>query len=121
MHATKTLLTVAEAATRLKCHPHTVRRWIWAGRLHAVKVGDLVRIPEAEINRLIQPADESPAGKKSIERNPGVSALRSTMRLLRKDLDPTDVELLESKIAEGKQTSAPNTTGKVSYYSTGPR
>jgi len=96
-------MTVAEVASRLKCHPHTVRRWIWAGRLNAVKVGDMVRISEDEVNRLIKPADEPPAGEKRHERKPGVSALRSTMRSLHKELDAADVELLESKIAEGEQ------------------
>jgi hypothetical protein len=63
----------------------------------------MVRISEAEINRLIKPADELPAGEKTLERKPGVSALRSAMRSLRKELDTADIELLESKIAEGEQ------------------
>lgn len=63
----------------------------------------MVRISEEEINGLIKPADKLPPGKESLERKPGVSALRSTMLSLRKELDAADVELLESKIAEGEQ------------------
>ncbi len=102
MDSTENLLTVAELESRLKCHPHTVHRWIRARNLHAVKVGGMVRISEEEINRPIKLDDELPPGKKSLERKPGVSALRSTMFSLRKELDAADVELLESKIAEGE-------------------
>ena len=100
MGTTEHLLTVAEVASRLKCHPHTVRRWIWAGKLRAVKIGDMVRVSENEVSRLTEPAESR---KKDLERKSGVSALRSTMRSLREELDAADVELLESKIAEGEQ------------------
>jgi excisionase family DNA binding protein len=100
LEPTENLLTVAEVASRLKCHPHTVRRWIWAGKLRAVKIGDMVRVSENEVSRLIEPTDSR---KKDLERHSGVSALRSTMRSLREELDAADVELLESKIAEGEQ------------------
>ena len=103
LDSSKNLLTVAEVASRLKCHPHTVRRWIWAGKLQAVKVGEMVRIAEEEIDRLIKPADELSPAEKNLEHRPGVSALLSTMRLLRRELDAADVALLESKIAEGEQ------------------
>ncbi len=54
-----TLLTVNEAAQRLKCHPQTVRRWIGSGRLGAVKVGDLVRVPEPELAKVVAPANRA--------------------------------------------------------------
>jgi hypothetical protein len=60
----------------------------------------MVRVSEKEINRLIEPADSR---KKDLDPNSGVSALRSTMRSLREELETADVELLESKIAEGEQ------------------
>lgn len=50
------MLTVPEAARRSKRNPETVRRWIRAGRLKAIKIGtqhmidevDLAAVTEAE-------------------------------------------------------------------------
>lgn len=50
------VLTVEEAADRLKVHPETVRRWIRAGHLAASKlVSDQAgyRIAESEVTRLL--------------------------------------------------------------------
>jgi len=43
-----------EAAQRLRLKPKTVRRWIFLRKLSYVKVGASVRIPEAEIRRIIK-------------------------------------------------------------------
>jgi excisionase family DNA binding protein len=93
---------VTEVASRLKCHPHTVRRWIWSGRLNAVKVGDLIRVPEEEIDRLLEPVEVTAPRQKS-DKQKGVASLRATMSTLRKKLEIEDVDLLERLIAEGKQ------------------
>ena len=53
------LFTVAEVAVQLKCHPQTIRRWIWANKLRAVKVGGMVRIPQEEVTKWLQAADWS--------------------------------------------------------------
>ncbi|KAA5805957.1 MULTISPECIES: helix-turn-helix domain-containing protein [Thermoanaerobacterium] len=45
--------TVQEVAEMFKVNIHTVYRWIKEGRLNAVKVGDLVRITESELNKFI--------------------------------------------------------------------
>lgn len=37
--------TVAQLAVRWQVNPRTVRRWIDEGKLAAVRVGDLVRVP----------------------------------------------------------------------------
>lgn len=44
-----TLLTVPEAATRLTVQIGTIRKWVAARRLSHVRIGRLVRIPEAAI------------------------------------------------------------------------
>ena len=94
------LLTVDEVAERLKCHPHTVRRWIWSGKLGHVKVGGLVRVPEEEV-RLLLKEGERPAGGDN--RRAGVAALRAAMQTLRGNVTSEDVEDLTRKILEGEQ------------------
>ena len=47
------------AARYLGLHPITVRRWIDAGKLHAVQIGREARIPMTEIERLL---GEQPTG-----------------------------------------------------------
>jgi len=49
------LLTVQETARMLKVSPMTIRRYIAAGRLSAVKVGKLVRVREESLEQLMQP------------------------------------------------------------------
>ena len=56
---TTTLLTKQEAATRLKCSPHTIGRLIKSKKLLAVNVSasnrrNHYRIPETEIEQFIQ-------------------------------------------------------------------
>ena len=50
------LLTVAEVARRLRVHQITVRRYIRAGTLQAVRVGRNLRVREEELERFLQPA-----------------------------------------------------------------
>jgi excisionase family DNA binding protein len=46
------LLRVSKAAYELGLHPLTVRKWIKAGKIHALRVGNEARIPRSEIERL---------------------------------------------------------------------
>lgn len=49
------LLTVPEAADRLKLQPSTIRKWIFERRLAHVRVGRrAVRIREADVEKLIR-------------------------------------------------------------------
>ena len=96
---TGVLLTVDEVAARLKCHPHTVRRWIWAHKMNAVKVGDLVRVPDEELTRFMVPQGVPP---RDPERK-GALALATFVRHLRKSSDVTLVRELERAMAEGEQ------------------
>jgi len=47
------LLDVHEAAGVMGVSHYTVRAWIRCGRLHAIKLGRLVRIEPGELQRLI--------------------------------------------------------------------
>lgn len=96
---TGVLLTVDEVAARLKCHPHTVRRWIWAHKMNAVKVGDLVRVPDEELTRFMVPQGPRP---RDSERR-GAAALAAFVRRLRKSPDVTLAGELERVMAEGEQ------------------
>src|SRR5437588_5656345 len=51
------LLRIGAAAHELGLHPITVRRWIKAGRIQVIPVGREVRIPRAEIERLVGKLD----------------------------------------------------------------
>jgi excisionase family DNA binding protein len=57
--AEETYLTVAEVAATLKLNQQTVRNWIDAGTLPAVRVGRRVRIKSSDFQRII---DESYSG-----------------------------------------------------------
>jgi putative resolvase len=55
------LLTVHEVARRLKLHPETVRRWIRAGKLRAIRLGSDragLRIRASEVQRLLGAGDQ---------------------------------------------------------------
>lgn len=51
---TKDLLSVKEVAARLDVHEQSVRRWIRAGRLRAVRVGGLVRVPAPALQAFLR-------------------------------------------------------------------
>ena len=34
----------------------TVRRWIWAGKISSVKIGNVRRVPQSEVHRLVNEA-----------------------------------------------------------------
>src|SRR5215471_21807392 len=51
------LLRVSRAAHELGLHPLTVRKWIKAGKIAAIRVGNEARIPRSEIERLVGQTD----------------------------------------------------------------
>lgn len=51
------LLRVSRAAHELGLHPLTVRKWIRAGKITAIRVGNEARIPRSEIERLVGKTD----------------------------------------------------------------
>jgi excisionase family DNA binding protein len=48
------LLTVKDAATRLACSEAAIRKWIAQGRLRAVRIGRLVRVRPADLERIVE-------------------------------------------------------------------
>ena len=50
-------LRVSRAAHELGWHPLTVRKWIKAGKIAAIRVGNEARIPRSEIERLVGKTD----------------------------------------------------------------
>ncbi len=90
------LLTVQETAKMLKVTPMTIRRYIAAGRLSAVKVGKLVRIREESLEQLMQPiaANGAEQAKKRPTRlrkpTPTAEALLHLVAIGR-SAEPTDV------------------------------
>lgn len=48
------LLTVPEFAFALRVQPSCVRRWVAERKIATVRVGRLVRIPSAEVDRIIR-------------------------------------------------------------------
>ena len=65
--AEERMLTVEEAAERLRAHPQTVRRWLREKKLRGVMPGGTklgYRIPESEVTRLLkgEPAEHTRGG-----------------------------------------------------------
>ena len=63
------LLTLRQVAHRMNVSKRTVFRWIENGTLPALRVGAVIRIEPADLDRLIHehqiPADDADAGVKS--------------------------------------------------------
>jgi len=53
--------TPQEVADKLKINVRTLYRWIREGKLKAVKVGELWRISETELNRLLNKEESTNA------------------------------------------------------------
>jgi excisionase family DNA binding protein len=51
------LLRISKAAHELGLHPFTVRKWIKAGKIRAIRVGNEARVPRSEIERLAGKTD----------------------------------------------------------------
>ena len=47
-------LTVKQAATELNVSVHTIRAWLARRRLGYVRLGRAIRIPAAELDRLVE-------------------------------------------------------------------
>ncbi len=53
--------TPQEVANKLKLNVRTLYKWIREGKLKAVKVGDVWRISETELNRLLNKEESTNA------------------------------------------------------------
>lgn len=54
------MLTVPDAARRIRRNPETVRRWIREGRLRCTKVGTQYLVDEADLDAVAGPTGTTP-------------------------------------------------------------
>ena len=66
MISTESPRTVAQAAAELNVSPSTVRAWLAQRRLGFVRLGRAVRVPSAEIRRLLETGYVPAAGRPEI-------------------------------------------------------
>ncbi len=91
MAETVELLTVHEVAALLKVNPMTVRRYIAAGKLRAVRIGRSIRISRSALDDLVTPVEPQPRPR-ARRKVRTLSAEDSLCKLvgLAKDVEPTD-------------------------------
>lgn len=53
-HQSQRRLTITEAADYLGVRPSTVRQWVWRRRIDTVRIGRLVRIPQAALDKIVE-------------------------------------------------------------------
>lgn len=56
----KLAYTYREAAAHLTVSPRTIRQWVKDGRLEAIRLGRLVRIPRTALQALLGDVEEKP-------------------------------------------------------------
>lgn len=56
---TPLVFTIAETAAKLRVHRSTIYRLIHSGDLRAIRVGQSLRIPARELERLLEQVDGS--------------------------------------------------------------
>jgi excisionase family DNA binding protein len=95
------LLTVHEAASLLRVSELTIRRWIWAGKLPATRLGRLVRIRPADLESLSGPAVRQDVTPDPAPRAGSPAALLQAARDIAPATRPQDIEELERLIARG--------------------
>jgi hypothetical protein len=54
------MLDVREASRLVDRTPETVRRWVWTGRVEAIKQGNRLLMPRDQIVRAVQPTPAQP-------------------------------------------------------------
>lgn len=100
------LLTVRQAAERLGVGYSTLKHWIYEGRVRTrVTSGGHHRIPDAEVDRLLAPAQSTAASRKPRERSGAIVAI-SGRNQLRGYVDEVRIEglLAQVRLRIGDQT-----------------
>ena len=100
------LLTVRQAAARLGVGYSTLKQWIYRGRVRTrVTSGGHHRIPDAEVDRLLAPAQMGPRPRSADDR-PGMIVALSGRNQLRGYVDEVRVEglLAQVRLRIGDQT-----------------
>jgi len=65
-------LTVRELAERLHVHPDTIRRQVKAGKLRALRVGSVVRIPVDAFDEPSQPTSSARPSRHALAADPDI-------------------------------------------------
>ena len=92
------LLTVRQAAERLGVGYSTLKHWIYEGRVRTrVTSGGHHRIPDAEVDRLLAPAQSTAASRKPQERSGAIVAI-SGRNQLRGYVDEVRIEGLLAQV-----------------------
>ena len=104
------LLTVQETAELLKVNPITVRRYIAAGTLPAVKVGKRVRVRKEAVEKLVTPIEPKasvPTSRPPLGRP--LSYEDALWKLIGSatDAEPTDAAEKHEYLAEAKTQPSP--------------
>jgi excisionase family DNA binding protein len=109
------LLTVAQVARRLQIHEITVRRYIKAGALRAVRVGRNLRVREEDLERFVQPTSTSfrlpyrwPPTPEDIARRTEIIERMLAIRTRMKPLGMTTAELVREGRDELERRSEPD-------------
>jgi molybdopterin-binding protein len=100
------LLTVRQAAERLGVGYSTLKHWIYEGRVRTrVTSGGHHRIPDAEVDRLLAPAQSTAASRTPRERSGAIVAI-SGRNQLRGYVDEVRIEglLAQVRLRIGDQT-----------------
>jgi excisionase family DNA binding protein len=110
-------LTVAEIATLLKLNQQTIRNWIDAGELRAVRVGRRrVRVRRSELDRFIAAGEQMGPPASDAEHGRGLSSaaalaqLRSQLERASADDDPKTISEALLAIARVAQEAAESIT-----------
>lgn len=93
--------TVSEVAELLRVSEMTVRRWIWSGKLPAVRTGRLVRIRQIDVRGLPVYRPRAHSGSPAGPRAGSAPALLEAVLTHTRSVDPADVLSVEAFIAEG--------------------
>ncbi|KKK46851.1 hypothetical protein LCGC14_3161080 [marine sediment metagenome] len=48
------MLTIKEVAEKFGVHEQTVYRWVYSGKLKAIKVGGLLRVTEEQLKEFVE-------------------------------------------------------------------
>ena len=84
------LLTVAAAAQRLALSPCTIRAWITARRIGAVRLGRALRVPEHEVERLLREGYLPAGGQPALNADEAAGAQDGTARAVALCAEPGD-------------------------------
>lgn len=66
------LMTVPECASAIRVAPATLYRWVEEGRVPAIRVGNVIRIPRRWLDRIMAEAEREP-GTTNAENAGGVA------------------------------------------------